>query len=158
MILMQGIYLAFQGCEKNILKTLLSGIDFSDYQFEVGLLEARKEFFLYPDWSYLENKKEMTSEQAKQTFLANDEGTEHIENLTLCVRNKAIRKKHIQTFKDLVEGHYDLALKVVGHNTVQIYSPKEEVLSKIMHNVAIIDPAYTAIKPYERIELTTIIG
>lgn len=152
---MQGIYLAFQGCEKNVLRTLLKGIDFSEYQFEVGFFEAKKEFFLYPDWEYLDHQASITSDQAKERLLSDD--GEKIENLTLCVRKNAIRKKHIQTFKDLVDGHYDLALKVVDHHTVHIFSPKEEVLSKIMKNAKFIDPQMMAIKPYESIELTTVI-
>ena len=78
---MQGIYLAFQGCEKNILKTLLSGIDFSDYQFDVGHFEARKEFFLHPDWEYLEHQRVITSDQAKKRFLEDEDDYERIENL-----------------------------------------------------------------------------
>jgi hypothetical protein len=154
---MQGIYLAFQGCEKNILKTLLHGIDFSEYQFEVGYFEAKKESFLYPDWEYLNHQTYITSEQAKKRLLTDENEDEKIENLTLCVRKNAIRKKHIQTFKDLVEGHYDLALKVVDHHTVHIFSPKEEVLSKIMKNATFINPDMMAIRPYERIDLTTVI-
>lgn len=158
MVLMQGIYLAFQGCEKNILKTLLRGIDFSDYQFEVGVLEAKKEFFLYPHWAYLDTPISITSEQAKIKLLDNDDENEHIENLTLCIRNKSIQKKRIQTFKDLVEGNYDLALKVVDYHRVQIFSPKEDMLKHIMKNALYIDPSYRMIQSCEQIEPSTVIS
>ncbi|HOI85084.1 MAG TPA: DUF2691 family protein [Acholeplasmataceae bacterium] len=152
---MQGIYLAFQGCEKNILKTLLSGIDFSDYQFEVGHFEARKEFFLHPDWEYLEQQRLITSEDAKKRFLENEDDYEHIENLALYVRNKSIRKKHIQTFKDLVDGHYDLALKIVDHNSIQVYSTHDEVLNKILKNAYRFDRPIVSLKPFEHVDLNT---
>lgn len=155
---MQGIYLAFQGCEKNILKTLLSGIDFSDYQFDVGHFEARKEFFLHPDWEYLEHQRVITSDQAKKRLLEDEDDYERIENLSLCVRNKATRKKRIQTFKDLVDGHYDLALKVVDHNTVQVFSTREDVMKKIMNNAKLIDLSVASIKPFERIDVSTVVG
>jgi hypothetical protein len=155
MITMQGIYLAFQGSEKNILKTLLSGIDFSDYQFEVGHFEARKEFFLHPDWEYLEQQRPVSSEDAKKRFLETEDDHEQIENLALYVRNKAIRKKHIQTFKDLVEGHYDLALKIVDHNSIQVYSTHDDVLKKIINNANMFDRPLVTLKPFEHVDLNT---
>jgi len=155
---MQGIYLAFQGCEKNILKTLLSGIDFSDYQFDVGHFESRKEFFLHPDWEYLEQQAIETSEEAKKRLLETEDDYERIENLTLLVRNKTTRKKKIETFKDFVDGPYDLALKVKDHNTVEVYSTKEDVLKKIMCNAKGSGAPLTLFKPFENIELNTILG
>ena len=155
---MQGIYLAFQGCEKNILKTLLSGIDFSDYHFDVGHFEARKEFFLHPDWEYLENQRVITSDQAKKRLLEDDNDYERIENLSLCVRNKTTRKKRIQTFKDLVDGHYDLALKVVDYNTVQVFSTRDDVMKAIMKNAKKVDFPVTSIRPFERIDFSTVVG
>lgn len=155
---MQGIYLAFQGCEKNIIKTLLSGIDFSDYQFEVGHFEARKEFFLHPDWEYLEQQRPITSEDAKKRFLENEDDHEHIENLALYVRNKSIRKKHIKTFQDLIEGHYDLALKIVDHNSIQVYSTHDDVLKTIMKNANTMDRPIVSLKPFEHVDLSTSVG
>lgn len=155
---MQGIYLAFQGCEKNILKTLLSGIDFSDYQFDVGHFEARKEFFLHPDWEYLENERTVTSDQAKKRLLEDEDDYERIENLSLYVRNKTTRKKRIQTFKDLVDGNYDLALKVVDRNVVQVYSTRDDVMKKIMNNVKRIDLSIATIRPFEQIDFGTVLG
>ncbi|HAX02046.1 MAG: hypothetical protein A2Y45_02310 [Tenericutes bacterium GWC2_34_14] len=155
---MQGIYLAFQGCEKNILKTLLSGIDFSDYQFDVGHFEARKEFFLHPDWEYLEEQALITSDEAKKRLLENENDYEVIENLSLLVRNKTTRKKKIQTFKDLVDGDYEIALKVIDHSVVQVFSTKESVLKKIMCNVKGFDAPLASIRPFEHVELNTLIG
>lgn len=155
MILMQGIYLAFQDCEKNILKTLLSGIDFSDYQFDVGHLEARKEFFLHPDWEYLEQQHMASSEQAKKRFLENENDYERIENAAIYVRNKTTKKRHIKTFKDLIDNQYDLALKVVDHHIIEVYSTKEEVLKQIIKNAACIDGPHKTIKPFDRVDYHT---
>ena len=155
---MQGIYFAFQGSERNILKTLLNGIDFTDYQFEVNHFQAKKESFLHPDWAYYDNKCMISSDDAKKRLLEDESDYERIENLSLYVRNKAIRKKRIQTFKDLVEGKYELALKVVDHNTVHVYSTSNDVINKIMSNAKTIDYSHASIKPYECIDFSTVLG
>lgn len=155
---MQGIYLTFQSFEKNILKTLLSGFDVSEYHFDVDRFEARKDCFLYPDWEYVDQQAILSSDQAKKRLLESEDNYERIENLALYVRNKTTRKKKIQTFKDLVEGHYDFALKVVDYNTVEIFSTKDDVLKRIMFNAQALEQPYTTIKPYERIDFGTVLG
>src|SRR5690606_41837607 len=62
--------------------TTLFRSDFSDYQFDVGHFEARKEFFLHPDWEYLENERTVTSDQAKKRLLEDeDRSEEHTSEL-----------------------------------------------------------------------------
>lgn len=155
---MQALYLTFQGIEKNVLKMLLNGFDFSEFHFDVSRLETKKDFFIHPDWEYLEQPTAISSEQAKKRILQDDDEHACIENLALYIRNKSTRKKRIQTFKDLVDGHYDLALKVVGKNNIEFFSTNESVLKKIMMNAEGLNEPYKTIKPYERIDFSTVLG
>ncbi len=150
---MKALYLEFQGYDKNIVKKLLRGMDFSDSLFDIGHLEAREDFFIHPDWVFFDFRQQLASD-AKHFLLQSDQALPPVESLELYVRHKGVNPKHVETYKDLVEHQYDLAIKVTGRKRILVYAAKEDLLMGIMKNIKKNhDVTFTAIESYENLDL-----